>query len=155
PSTQSISATRTLPYTPTALYRIISDIDAYSSFLPYVLDSKVVERHPITSSPTYADLRIGFTPIDETFRSKVTCEEPSVVEADASGNGIFETLKTRWEIYPAAGLAVPNGEAAGSVVALKIDFGFSNPLYAALTQAVVPKVATLMIDAFEKRAKEL
>lgn len=41
------------------------------------------------------------------------------------------------------------------MVDLKIDFGFSNPLYVALTQAVVPKVATVMIDAFEKRAKEL
>ena len=50
---------------------------------------------------------------------------------------------------------MPTGEAAGSVVDLKIDFGFSNPLYAVLTQAVVPKVATVMIDAFEKRAKEL
>ena len=50
---------------------------------------------------------------------------------------------------------MPTGEAAGSVVDLKIDFGFSSPLYAALTQAVVPKVATVMIDAFEKRAKEL
>ena len=38
---------------------------------------------------------------------------------------------------------------------LKLDFQFSNPVYAALSKAVAPKVAGVMIEAFEVRARKL
>ncbi|CZT18416.1 uncharacterized protein RCC_04261 [Ramularia collo-cygni] len=38
-------------------------------------------------------------------------------------------------------------------VNLAIEFQFSNPLYAALSQAAAPKVAEKMIEAFEKRVR--
>lgn len=40
-------------------------------------------------------------------------------------------------------------------VHLSLDFQFSNPIYAALSKAVAPKVAGIMIDAFEVRARKL
>lgn len=36
-----------------------------------------------------------------------------------------------------------------------IEFQFSNPIYAALSQAIAPKVAGIMIEAFEVRARKL
>ncbi|KAI5811524.1 polyketide cyclase/dehydrase and lipid transporter [Peziza echinospora] len=149
-STQTISATRHLPYPRSALYTLISDIDSYTHFLPYCLSSTVLTRDPATSLPTSADLRIGFAAFDETFRSKVTCVAPVSVEADASGSALFEKLKTRWEVVEEGA-----GEATSSTVSLHIEFGFTNPLYAALSQAVVPKLAGTMIDAFEKRAEDV
>jgi coenzyme Q-binding protein COQ10 len=38
---------------------------------------------------------------------------------------------------------------------LSIEFKFSNPVYAGLSNAVAPKVADVMIEAFERRAREL
>jgi coenzyme Q-binding protein COQ10 len=38
---------------------------------------------------------------------------------------------------------------------LTLDFQFSNPIYAALGKAVAPKVAGIMIEAFEIRARKL
>ena len=42
----------------------------------------------------------------------------------------------------------------GTEVRLDIRFQFVNPLYAAVSSAVSDKVAGLMIEAFEKRARE-
>ena len=156
PPCQAISASRTLPYGAEALYKLISDIDSYSSFLPYVLASTVLTRHPQTGAPLTADLRIGFPPFDETFRSAVTCTEPSLVEATSSpGSPVFDALRTRWEIRPATPLPPPSAPPAASVVDLRIEVGFKSRMYEVLAQAVIPKVAGEMIDAFEKRAGEV
>ena len=40
-------------------------------------------------------------------------------------------------------------------VSLHIEFQFANPVYAALSQAAAPKVAEKMIEAFEKRVREM
>ena len=40
-------------------------------------------------------------------------------------------------------------------VNLAIEFQFSNPIYGSLSKAVAPKLAEVMIEAFEKRAKLL
>ena len=164
PPCRAISASRTLPYGAEALYKLIADIDSYASFLPYVLASTVLTRHPQTGAPLTADLRIGFPPFDETFRSAVTCTEPSLVEATSSpGSSVFDALRTRWEIRPmvpalaasAAADSDSDSDASSSVVDLRIEVGFKSRMYEVLAQAVIPKVAAEMIDAFEKRAREV
>lgn len=40
-------------------------------------------------------------------------------------------------------------------VHLSIEFQFANPIYAALSKAVAPKVAGVMIEAFEARARKV
>lgn len=40
-------------------------------------------------------------------------------------------------------------------VHLSLEFQFSNPIYAALSKAVAPKIAGVMIEAFEVRARKL
>lgn len=100
------------------------------------------------SLPTEADLRVGWGTYDETFRSKVLCEpEKLIVRADASRNELFQTLKTRWEIR--------QRDEGGSDVALHIEFQFRNPVYAALSGAVAPKIVGVMVAAFERRAKDV
>jgi len=146
---QRFTASRRLPHTPAALYRLVSDIDAYHLYLPYCLGSRITSRCPSTNSPTEADLRVGWGAFDETFRSRVTCvPERLTVRADASENPLFERLTATWEIADAA------GGAAGDV-SLHVEFAFANPLYAVVGGAVAPTVAGVMVDAFEKRASEV
>ena len=38
---------------------------------------------------------------------------------------------------------------------LSIEYRFKNQMYGVLTQAVTPKVAAMMVDAFERRVKEV
>ena len=148
-SPQSFTASRRLPHTPAALYRLVSDIDTYHEYLPYCLGSRITSRCPSTNTPTEADLRVGWGAFDETFRSRVTCSPARLsVQADASQNRLFERLTARWEIKDAEG-------GKGGDVSLHVQFAFANPLYAAVGGAVAPKVAGVMVDAFEKRAREV
>lgn len=142
------SETRAFPYAPGPLYTLVSDINSYHKFLPYCLGSNVTKYSEPDSLPIEADLRVGWGAYDETFRSKVLCEpDKLIVRADASRNELFQTLKTRWEIQ--------QREEGGSDVALHIEFQFRNPVYAALSGAVAPKIARIMVAAFERRAKDV
>lgn len=40
-------------------------------------------------------------------------------------------------------------------MALHIEFQFKNPVYAALSGTIAPKMAGVVVEAFERRAKEL
>ena len=129
---------RTLPHAPQALYGLVSDVDAYRHYLPYCLGSRVTARSPTNDSPTEAELRVGWGSFDETFLSKVRCLPDALsVEADASHNPLFERLIARWEIVPGA----RGGAPRASDVRLHVEFQFVNPLYAAVSGAIAPKVA--------------
>jgi len=88
----------------------------------------------------------------------------SAFDASGSANSIFQSLNTRWTIKPFH-YKLPFGQPqtdkteypAGdqTEVHLNIDFQFSNPIYTALSKAVAPKIAGMMIEAFEVRARKL
>lgn len=79
-------------------------------------------------------------------------------------NAIFKSLSTRWTVKPYYYKPLSGRPQTDNAthsardqteVHLSIDFQFSNPIYAALSKAVAPKVAGIMIEAFEQRARHL
>jgi coenzyme Q-binding protein COQ10 len=185
---QSLSATRILPYSSNSLYSIIADVNSYSTFLPYCLDSKVTKwslPDPTGKRwPSEGDLKVGWGGFEETFTSRLLCVPGSIVEAlggeartnlptsqlshhadtfdaPANANNIFRTISTRWTVKPFS-YKLPSGRPQAEYPAgeqtevhLTLDFQFSNPIYAALSKAVAPKIAGIMIEAFELRARKL
>jgi coenzyme Q-binding protein COQ10 len=86
------------------------------------------------------------------------------LDAPAAANNIFQTISTRWTVKPfhyKPPTANPQADKTQhpardqTEVHLTLDFQFSNPIYAALSRAVAPKVAGIMIEAFEVRARKL
>ncbi|KAI9879820.1 MAG: hypothetical protein M1830_007002 [Pleopsidium flavum] len=88
--------------------------------------------------------------------------------ANAEGNAMFTSLLTTWRLRefpfkppPPEGKhgALDSSQGASPVpqteVNLSIEVQFASPVYAALSKAAAPKVAGVLIDAFEKRAKEV
>lgn len=77
---------------------------------------------------------------------------------------MFKSLSTRWVVKPFH-YKPPNGQPQSdktihpardqTEVHLTIDFQFANPAYAVLSQAVAPKIAGIMIEAFEMRARKI
>ena len=61
---------------------------------------------------------------------------------------MVEHLLTRWTLRP---LGKRGSKPDETEVNLQIEVQFANPIYAALSQAAVPKVAEKMIEAFERR----
>lgn len=89
----------------------------------------------------------------------------SSINSPAPSNNIFKRLSTRWTVKPFH-RETPSGNAPTvrpvqhglphlTDVRLTVEFQFSNPVYGALSKAVAPKLAQVMIEAFEKRAKML
>jgi coenzyme Q-binding protein COQ10 len=82
----------------------------------------------------------------------------------AQANSVFQTITTRWTLKPFH-YKPPTGQLQTddtvhpsreqTEVHLSLDFQFSNPVYAALSKAVAPKIAGVMIEAFEVRARKL
>lgn len=94
-------------------------------------------------------------------------EEEEEGEGDYDTGGVFSSLMTRWTLRqlpytspsPSTsgreGILAQKGKPVKTEVDLAIELEFANPAYAALSQAAAPKMADIMIEAFEKRARSL
>ncbi|KAJ4301019.1 Coenzyme Q-binding protein coq10, mitochondrial [Kalmusia sp. IMI 367209] len=177
---QTLTATRTLPYSAAPIYSIVSDVQSYSSFLPYCQSSRVTRWS--SPDPTYsrkwpseAELVVGWGNLTESFTSRVFCVPGKIVESIGGGtatdlpakdivhhldgsrdgdkgakgaaNGLMTHLRSRWTIEKL-------GEERTGVT-LALEFAFANPMYTALSAGAAPKVAEIMIRAFEERVQKL
>jgi coenzyme Q-binding protein COQ10 len=182
PTPKTLRTSKTLPYPSELLYKIISDIDSYSSFLPFCTSSRVhawtVPKPPVGRCPALATLTVGWGPFTaESYTSRVYCVPGSVVEA-VSGSAEPSTDR---ELLRAVGYD-GDGEQGGweqpgdlfkslvtrwdvkpavgkahmtTDVSLSIRYLFANPLHQVAVGGVADEVADKMIRAFEARAEKL
>lgn len=152
--TQTLTANRVLPHPVQPLYTLIADVDSYHNFVPYCTRSIVTHWDTSTTPklPLQADLHVGWGGFTEVFTSQLHCVPGESVEAISGGkdaetdNGVFKSLVTKWSVKSVG--------PSRTQVDLKIRYEFANPVYAAVSAAVSDKVAGVMIEAFEKQARE-
>ncbi|KIW01783.1 uncharacterized protein PV09_06955 [Verruconis gallopava] len=179
PPTQSLTASRTLPYPPRPIYSVIADVDSYSNFLPFCESSTVTSwSQPDRDGrkwPSEAELLVGWKGVTEAFTSRIYCIPGRIVEAVSGAtqttlprheiahhfgpessfaskeqkHGVLSHLLTRWTVRQA------KQDASSTDVSLAIEFQFSNPIYSAMSGAVADKVASYMIEAFEQRVRHV
>ncbi|TKA73540.1 hypothetical protein B0A49_07712 [Cryomyces minteri] len=85
------------------------------------------------------------------------------VEDKTTDESILTHLMTRWTVKPFPYKPPPPSNNVPSdlpareqtEVSLAIEFQFANPLYGSMSKAVAPKVAGMMIEAFEQRVKSV
>ncbi|KAI0586936.1 Oligoketide cyclase-lipid transport protein [Pyrenophora tritici-repentis] len=179
PPPQILTAVRTLPYPSAPIYSIIADVPNYQTFLPYCQRSdttkwSVPDKQYHRRWPSEAVLTTGFGGLTESFTSRIYCIPGRYVESVGgetetslkgediahhfeeeggrkigreSDNGLLTHLRSKWTVE-----AVQDDQTQ---VSLAVEFAFANPMYAALSGGVAPKVAEFMIRAFEKRVEEL
>ncbi|KAL4928282.1 ubiquinone-binding COQ10-like protein [Aspergillus undulatus] len=182
---RTLTATRTLSYEPAPLFTVISSVESYSSFLPFLTASTVTARDEKTGLPSQAYLTVGYGPLSETFTSRVECRpEEGVVEArsgeryidpaqaqSGSGSGSSESgLSALASLAKGAGF--PGADEGifeylstrwelvpegknRTTVKLEIRFAFKSQLYASMFSAVEGQMAGIMIEAFERRVGEV
>ena len=198
---QTLTASRILPYHSKPIFNLIADIQSYPQFIPYCSSSSITsqsapEKNTNQRWPRTADLRVGYGPYEELFRSAVYCLPYTMLEAvagaaeptiprsrlphyyedpehshdadkSAGNERIFTSLLTRWSLKefpykppPPDGSTPQEGSASDrskprTEVNLAIEVQFASAVYSALSQAIAPKVAGMMIESFEKRAIEI
>ncbi|RKU45015.1 hypothetical protein DL546_003789 [Coniochaeta pulveracea] len=162
-SHQTLAARRTLPYPAPFLYTIISDIDAYKHFLPFCTSSQVhtftkpqppsTDKYPALASLTVGEIveavsGAAATQIDKEVLRRVGYDVDGKRE-QGEVKGLFESLVTRWTVTPTT------DKADRTDVKLDIRYKFANPAYGLAVGKVADEIAGMMVEAFEKRAKEL
>jgi len=101
--------------------------------------------------------------ISELSRSDLE-HHSATFDTPATSNDIFKSLSTRRVVKPfhyKPSIGQPQTDKTThpsrdqTEVSLIINFQFANPIYAALSKAVAPKVAGVIIEAFEVRVRRL
>ncbi|BEI91821.1 uncharacterized protein CcaverHIS019_0406410 [Cutaneotrichosporon cavernicola] len=158
---QRFHARKVLPYSPAQLYELVSDVPAYVDFIPFCTASTVLDTqgYPTSWRPgpepfaVDAELAVGFGGLEERYVSRVVGTPFESVSATASKRTpLFKNLVTTWSFAPAG----TGGHIASStLLTIDLTFAFANPLHRIASQAVLPKVADKMVEAFETRAGQV
>lgn len=135
--------TRHLPYTPTQMFDLVSDVAAYPEFLPWVSAIRVRSG---SETEMVADMVVGFKGLKESFTSRVVKHRPDSVRVDYL-DGPLKHLHNLWAFRD-------DGEG-GTLVDFEVEFEFKNRLFEMLAGQMFDKALRKMIGAFETRAAAL
>jgi coenzyme Q-binding protein COQ10 len=131
-----------VPYTPEQLFDLVADVAKYPQFLPWCIGARV---RGVTEVGLVADLTIGFGPFRESFTSRVTLDRPRRVNVRYE-NGPFRYLNNQWDFHP---------HENGTEVAFFVDFEFRSRLLQAAIGVVFNEAVRRMVNAFQKRARDV
>ncbi|EPS98783.1 hypothetical protein FOMPIDRAFT_1125749 [Fomitopsis schrenkii] len=169
---QTYNERKILPYQPSQLYNVVTDVDSYPEFLPFCASARVLSRVPASADKPLtmqAEMSVGFLSLKESYISDVICRPNQSVEVTAaSSTPLFRTLKTVWQFQPANSphpssgfpLSGPSsvgtsqetgGDNGPTLVTLDLAFSFANPVHAAVSSAFFGQVSRVMVKAFEER----
>lgn len=132
-------------YSPAEMYRLVIDVDAYPQFLPWCDRARVVT---LEENGMLAEIGIAFSGIRQTFSTQ-NVHVPDQQVVINLVNGPFSRLEGEWNFIPLGG-----GEQRACKVELSLTYGFDSSL-GKLISPVFDKIASSMVDAFVKRAKQV
>lgn len=144
---QSYELSKVLHGSPEQVYNIVSQVDKYKQFVPFVEESFISDKEQETNIPTKAGLVVGWKDIVERFECDLKCIKNCKVNAKSIQLDLFENLETEWNFKEFS--------KDKCQVDFKLLYKFKNPLYDKVSFMFAPQVTEIMIGAFEKRLKKL
>jgi coenzyme Q-binding protein COQ10 len=138
---------RLVAHPPQKLYELVSDIESYPQFLPWVTGVRVRSRGNAGENQVIiADVLISYKMFRETFRSSVTLNpEHRTIDVEYV-NGPFKHLDNHWRFEPTAG---------GTEVDFAVDFEFRSRMMEKMITGMFDKAVHKIVTAFFDRADEL
>ena len=141
--------TRIVPYPAELMYAVVSDVEKYPQFLPWVVALRVLSRR---ENGMTAEMAVGYGALRERYTSDVALD-PAIRRIDVTQiKGPFKTLENHWQFTP---ISNENMGDEGCEVAFSILFEFKSRLLHSVAGAKFEKVMLKMADAFEERAKAI
>jgi len=139
----SHSETRIVPYPAELMYAVVSDVEKYPQFLPWVQALRILSRR---EDGLTAEMAVGYGALRERYTSDIRLD-PKIHRIDvAQIKGPFKTLENHWQFTQ---------RAEGCDVTFSILFEFKSRLLHSLAGDKFEKVMLKMADAFEARAATL
>ncbi len=134
-----------LPFAPDDLLSLVSDVPAYSRFLPWVKASRVLQSKQIPHGRYFVgEAVVGYKAFRARFSTHVDVDEKARTITTHLIQGPFRSLKCAWGF---------RRSESGTLVDLALDFEFSEPFLAELLRANMDKAVAKLILAFTEEAK--
>ena len=135
--------TRTVPYAAALMYAVVSDVEKYPEFLPWVVALRMLSRR---ENGLTAEMAVGYGALRERYTSDVALDPVNHRIDVVQTKGPFKMLENHWHFTP---------KDEGCEVEFSIAFEFKNRLLHGVAGHAFEKVMLEMADAFEARAAEL
>ena len=135
--------TRLVPYPAELMYAVVSDVEQYPQFLPWVMALRVLSRR---NDGLTAEMAVGYGGLRERYTSDVTLDPVQHRIDVVQTKGPFKTLENHWCFTP---------KDEGCEVEFSIAFEFKSRLLHGVAGHAFEKVMLTMADAFEARAAAL
>ena len=129
------------------LVDLVLDIDKYSSFIPYCIDSKVHERNDKEDNIfIIADLTIGKGIFKDTYKSDVRYNKKDDTIYVTNIDGPLKYLENKWKFTQKKNV---------TEVYFEVDFELKNKFLNILMVKSFTYGLNKIADAFQKRAEDL
>jgi len=135
--------TRTLPYSPEQMFKLVADVEHYPEFLPWCTAIRVQHRK---ADVIHADMMIGFKMFREKFTTEVQLTPHQRIDVSYS-NGPFKYLNNFWIFEPT--------QDGGCKIDFYIEFEFRSIILQKTIGIVFNEAVQKMINAFEVRAEKI
>ncbi|HOV19965.1 type II toxin-antitoxin system RatA family toxin [Ottowia sp.] len=133
-------------YSAAEMYALVTDVARYPEFLPWCSHARVLAE---TESGMTAEVGIAFKGVTQSFTTRNEHTLDREVRLHLV-DGPFSRLEGDWVFTP-----VGDDAQRACRVGLKLDYGFSNNLLAAVVGPVFDRIAGSLVDAFVKRAEQV
>jgi coenzyme Q-binding protein COQ10 len=140
------STTRRVRHSADNMFALVADVDRYPEFVPLCRALKVRERKAAHEGVevVIADMTVAYKLVRESFRSRVTLDQPNLEILVEYLEGPFSHLENRWSFHP---------EGEGSCkVDFFIDYEFRSRTLGLLMGSMFEVAFRRFAAAFERRA---
>ncbi len=139
----TIKRTALLPYRARQMFDLVNDVEAYPGYMEGCVGAEVLRREP---QVVEARLDLARGGVSQSFSTRNRLQEPDFISLELL-EGPFEFFEGRWDFQSL-------GDSACKV-SLNLQFDVNNALLGAAASHLFDKVSSNMVDAVEKRAKQL
>ena len=125
------------------MYALVEDIESYPRFLPWCLETRVLERSDAT---TRASLTVGLRGLRQAFTTRNQNRPGQGIDLHLE-QGPFRRFAGAWRFVPLS--------AHACRIEFRLEYQFASRTLGRLLEPLFDTIADTMVDAFSRRAEEV
>lgn len=139
----AINRSALMPYSNAQMYDIVNSVEAYSQFLPWCANSKILNQ---SETEMDATILMKKGKLNHSFTTHNTLTENKLIHMQLV-KGPFKKLSGDWQFTALSDQT--------SKIELHLNFEFSNRIVGLLIGPIFTQIADSLVDAFCQRAHQL
>lgn len=135
-----------LPYRPEQMFELVSDIERYPEFVPWVAALRIIDPNSNGSILTCTgEALVAFKGFTQTFATHVRSDSEALTVNVSLARGPLKRLENSWRFT--------SEKAAGCKLNFTVDYEFSNFLFRAIAKANHELAVSKIMGTFLSEAK--